>query len=319
MLKKILLTTLLIAIFLPTAVLSQEEDKDNFDPLLTIAPSILDLDVNRKQEIERKISVTNNSGLPIPIKIEVNDYTVDEQGVPDYSEDTSEWSPKDWIKTDPSDLIIKPSEIKEIALSITIPEYAQNGSHFATVFFKPVLPPEYFEKDSAYVIPYIGAVVSLSVKDKDLVTGEDYLEIKEFLKGETENEEKEEFFSKMYNDDVYFHKVTGNIVITNIFNKQVAVHPIDSVTLFPQKVRSLTNILDQDFPFGRYRAELQVSDESEQTFRNLVFWEKPTVWEIVFISIRIILLILLIGVALLVVIKRNNLKKAIVILFSNRK
>lgn len=317
MLKKILTTTLLIAIFLPTVVLAQEEE--SFDPLLTIAPSILNLDVERKEENEETIKVTNNSDFPLPVKVDVNDYTVDENGIPDYSEDLTELSPKSWIKLDPSDLIIEPFETREILLRITIPEYAQNGSHFATVFFKPILPPEYFEKDSAHVIPYIGAIISLNVKDKDLVTGENYLEIKEFSKKEIEDEEKEEFFSKMYNDDVYFHKVTGNIIITNTLNKKASVYPIDSVTLFPQKVRSLTNILDQDLPFGRYRAELQVNDEKEQTFKNLIFWEKPTVWEIVFIIIRITSLILLIGVIILIVLKRNNLKKALLVLFTNKK
>ena len=316
--KKILLTILLIAILLPKAVLAQEEGK--ISPSITIAPSILDLDVEQSEAIEEVIKVTNNSDFALPVKVDVNDYTVDEEGVPDYSLDTTEWSPKGWIELDPADLILEPLASRDITINIAIPEFADPGSHFATILFKPILPPEYFAKDSAHVIPYIGAVIALNVEGEELKAKEDYLEIREFLRGEaSEGEMKEEFYSKLYNDDVYYHKVSGDIVVKNIFNREVAYKSIDGVTLFPQKVRALTSFLDQELPFGRYRAELQISDENEEVIRNIVFWERPTVGEVILLILRIILLIVLISLVVLVILKRKNLKKAFVVLLSNKK
>lgn len=286
-------------------------------PAITIAPSILDLDVERGSELTDDILVTNDSEWALPIKVEVNDYTVDEQGVPDYAEDTSGWSPRTWIKIDPADLILSPSEQREVILTFTIPEYAQHGSHFATVLFKPVLPPEYFEQDSTPVIPYIGAIVSLNVSAEELEEKINYLEIKEFQKGESEDaKSEEEFYSKVYNDDVYYHKVNGQIVIKNIFNKEVATKSIEDVTLFPGKVRSVTSFLDHDLAFGRYKAELYLSDKSTEVSSSLVFWESPTIGEIILIILRIVLILVVIVGVVLLGLKRKNLKRALKTLFS---
>ena len=296
--------------------LSQLRVKD-IAPAITIAPSIFDLDVAREQALTEEILLKNDSDFAMPVKVEVNDYTVDEEGVPDYSEDISDWSPKTWIEVDPSDLILDKFEQRKVTLTITIPEYAQSGSHFATVLFKPVLPPEYFTEDSAHIVPYIGAVVALNVIGEDLEEREGYLEVKEFRKEETK-EEEEEFFSEISNDDVYFHKVSGIIIIRNIFNKEVAVQTIDSITLFPQKTRSLINTLDKELSFGRYKADLQVKDEKERVQRSLVFWESPTLWELIWIILRIVLFLLMTCIIVLLIKKRRNIRKAIGVLVAKK-
>lgn len=315
MFKKILLITILLVSLFPRSIQASEPE----GPSITIAPSILDLDVEKEEEIKEVIKITNNSDFPLPVKVDVHDYTVDENGVPDYSKDPTEWSPIGWIEVDPADLILEPLESRDITLKISIPEFAAPGSHFATVLFKPVLPPEYFTKDSAHVIPYIGAVVSLNVAGEELERKEDYLSVKEFVRGESEESKEEEFYTKIYNDDIYHHKVSGEIVIRNIFNKEAAEKSIDDVTLFPQKVRALTSFLSHDLPFGRYKAELKIGDKKDEVLRSIVFWERPTVGEIIFLILRAILLIGMIGVFILIILKRKNLKKAVMILFARKK
>lgn len=320
MFKKIFITTVLITILLPIGVLAQElQGDEKASPSITIAPSILDLDVSRSQTLEKKISIKNDADIPIPVKVEINDYSQNEYGIPDYSLDSSDWSPKQWLVIEPADFILESYGVREVTVKITIPEYAQPGSHFATILFKPVLPPEYFEADSAHVIPYIGAIVALNVKGEGLEGEKEYLKIQEFVKQETNEEEDEEFFSQVNNDDVYYHKVSGNIVVRNILGKEVAFKSVDEVTIFPKKARSLTSLLEHDLSFGRYKAELHLSDGNEEVVKSITFWEKPTIGEIILIILYASLSLIIMGTSIFVIKNRRNLKKAIKVLFINRK
>lgn len=316
--KLIISVTPVILALLLFASSIQAQDSDS--PSITIAPSILELRGSPTETLEDSISITNNTDVPLPITIEMKDYTVDETGMPDYFEDTSPWSPRDWITIAPLDLIVESGATREIYLSITIPEKAQAGSHIAVIFFKPVLPPDYFDAESAHVIPNIGGIISLDVWTEDSVERDDFLEIQKFVSTVPEEDDENVTFStNLFNDDVYFHRVAGQIRVYNIFDHIVHKERVEGVTLLPEKLRSVTNELSNSLPFGRYRAELVIDEGTPTEERSSTsFWIPPTPVEIA-TGLGIIILIGAIMYVIYLLIKnRKNLRKSLRVLLRKR-
>lgn len=299
MLKRILLTIFTFFLILPMAAKAQN------NPAITIAPSLIELDVEALKEYEETITVTNTSDLIIPVNVEIADYTFDENGVPDYSEDETAWGARTWVKAELEDFILEPGESEDITLNFTIPKLAEPGSHLIAIFFKPVLPPSYFAEQSSHVIPYIGAVASLDVRNDDFISPDNYLEINEFNSNKTPVDIN--FDSNVTNNDVYFHRVEGVVTLTNLFNNTVKEIPIDRTTILPKNSRNLKQILSERIFPGRYKVDIQITDMNEEVSDSTVLWVYPTILEI-FLGLVVL------SVITFLIIKRKNISKAIKVL-----
>lgn len=284
---------------------------ENISNSVTIYPSIIDLDVNLKEVINKTVSFKNDLNFPLPVKAEISDYTIDEYGIPDFNSNNYEWNPRDWISASPSDFIVDALSIKEINIAITIPENANNGSHFAVMLFKPVMPPQYFEEESLHIIPYIGGLIILNVIQGDYSAKKDIIKIQEFNVNEITSNRQVEFTENIKNEDVYYHKINREIKIINIFNKEVGNISIPDTTIFPLKNRILNDNFESKLLFGRYKAVLLIEAYNEVISETTYFWIFPNFTIIFFSFIIFIVLVLLI-------LKRKNLSKALKVLILNK-
>ena len=288
---------ILASLLLPLTSHAQENDGAP-PPALTIAPSIIELEVKPGEKYEEVLYVTNGTSSPLPVTTDFKDYTMDEEGMPVYFEDTSGWSPRDWITVEPPDFILRDNERHEIILDVNVPEKAKSGSHIAALFFQPVLPEDYFEAESAHIIPYIGAVIALNVRNGEEEKRTDYLEIQEFAPVQEEDSDVLSFSTKLFNDDVYFHRVGGSIEIYNIFDDNVHSELVGDITLLPEKLRSIEKELSEKLSFGKYRAELVLGESGSNTKTRIAeFWIPPTLAQM---AIMIGIFALVIGVTVFV-------------------
>jgi len=288
-------------------VSAQDENVSNS---VTIYPSIIELNVNPAQVIDETIYLRNDFDFPLPFKAEISDYTIDEYGVPDFYVD-NEWSPRDWISASPSDFIVDALNTEEVNVAITIPEKANNGSHFAVMLFKPVMPPQYFEEESSHIIPYIGGLIILNVIQGDYNAKKDIIKIQEFNVNKITSNRQVEFTENIKNEDVYYHKINREIKIINIFNKEVGNISIPDTTIFPLKNRILNDNFESKLLFGRYKAVLLIEAYNEVISETTYFWIFPNFIILFFSFIILIILVLLI-------LKRKNLSKALKVLILNK-
>lgn len=320
---RILIVTVLTAAFLVRPLFTSAQDpgeETTYQPSLTIYPSIIDLDVTPGKQLKESITIENNTVEPIPVTIEVLNYSTDQFGYPSYTDDPVEgWSPISWITVEPTDLIVEPANPREISLSIHIHEEARSGSHLGTIMFKPVLPPDYFTPHSAHVIPYIGSIIALNVRTGEEESVTDFINIKQFT-ADTETEEEIDvgYTALIENKDVYYHRVTGNIDVFNIFNKLVLQKEVDSTTILPEKESYITGTLAEELSFGRYRAEFTIREENAIDTEIVEFWVSPTILEIIQIVFVLVLMIATFGFIYLLIFRRENVKKSLKVIFPGK-
>ena|GEM_PF-5553601 len=277
--KTIILLTIQVIVLLSVTQNSLGQDpfeEEKISPALTIAPSILDLDVEAEQTIEKTIAITNSSDFSMPVQVEIMDYSVDDQGFPTYVDDPTDWSPKSWILPEPKDFILKAHEKREITIIISVPSKALAGSHFASIIFKPVLPPEYYQPHSSHIIPYIGAVMALNVISDKNQPKADFLEVIKFSPYKNLQSNPIGFEASFENTDVYYHKVEGEVYVENILGHQVSKIQIDNRTMLPKKSFVDMLELEDDLSFGRYNARLIIGDDQNPEVKYTSFWVLPS-------------------------------------------
>lgn len=305
--RYITIITMLALLGLGGRVIAQEGET----PSLTLYPSIIEVETAPEEIISNVITVRNNSNLIVPVQIEVSDYSIDSQGVPTYISNSPQWSPKDWITVEPSDIILEPKEKREIEVIISVPETALGGSHFAAILFKPIMPPDYFETQSTHIIPYIGAVIGINVETDEVVSSTDFLVVEDFNQSIDEELEEVLFTTTLHNDDVYYHKIEGDITVSNLFDNIVVKEDVEGVTLFPESSWEIENTYGSRLPFGKYTAVLSVSGEGDWASETVTFWVKPTILEVFIMVFILIGAILAISAIVVLIKKRKNVVKAV--------
>ena len=265
----------LALVFLPFFIRGEGEIK------ISVAPEIFELEVKRGEIFENKMKVLNSSQVPVPIETTVTNFGAQEEsGVINFyeepakreGEDDISYNPRKWIKIENPNFILDAGETEEIRFSVSIPENAEPGGHYAVILFEPKLPSFYFEKGTIRAIPKIGVLFLFSVKVEGLMSAETPLTIVEFaipekfhLKG-LENflfkivqAAKEEKFTivetshlpftlSIKNNDIYHQKPEGKLVILKGNGKIVGETEIKETTILPGKIRKFPVEFKPDLP-----------------------------------------------------------------------
>ena len=108
---------------------------------ITVSPPKHEFNVDPGASISDVISITNGDAADLVLETSVADFIAEgEAGKPSFveQEDESAFSMSAWVSF-PSGLIVVPAGEKiEVPFSIAVPEDAEAGGHFGTVFFSPV-------------------------------------------------------------------------------------------------------------------------------------------------------------------------------------
>ena len=280
-------------------------------PRLSISPHTFELDVFRGETIEKKIKITNKSEVALPIAVKLVDFTArDEMGGTTFDgtiQDPS-ISSRQWFEMENPNFILDAGETEEVNFTVSVPENAEPGGHYSVMLFEPQLPSFYFEEDQPRVIPVIGSLFLFSVKVFSLDPQvKQKLEVVEFSVPQEERlialenltsafignivqaadkvtitkKSPSNFILRIKNNDIYHIRPFGQVLIFNIFGKQIGETEIPQTTILPGKIRqfpiqfspeipkylkwlpeSISNFLAQNFFFGKYQAKLEIESQS---------------------------------------------------------
>lgn len=320
--KLLILLLFIIGLIFPCLADSQQEPTSLG---LSVNPQIFELDVFPGEIINQKITVGNLSDAVLPVAVKVVNFTA-----ADYSgemlfeeilEDPAVASKK-WFEIEPPDFILDIGEKRAVSFSISVPEDAVPGGHYSVILFEPQLPSYYFKPGQPRMIPVVGVLFLISVRVLALepISPENLVEIVEFRipreqriqnlervlanvsqiippvqAAETNIVERtpSSFVLSIRNNDIYHHKLSGQLLIYNTFGKRVGEIEIKKTTILPGKIRqfpvnfpsevptklkwlpaSIVNFLVQNTSLGRYRAVLELGEEKSkiEVSQALTFW-----------------------------------------------
>ena len=283
-------------IFVFLFILIGVAEAKNISPRLSVSPHTFDLGVLPGEVITEKIKITNKSEVALPILARTVDFTArDEVGGMSFdalSQDIS-FASRKWIKIENPNFILEPSETEKINFTISIPENAEPGGHYAVMLFEPKLTSFYFEEGQPRAIPIIGVLFLFSVKtftlDQEV---EQKLEVVEFSVPKKERlvaienlvsaaiggvaqaatevtitkKSPQNFILRIKNNDIYHIKPFGKVLIYNVFGKKVGEAEIPQRTILPGKIRQFPIEFSPETPGYLKRLPASISNFLAQNF-----------------------------------------------------
>lgn len=258
-----------------------------------------------------ELKITNVSGVDKDYFIYKRDIKgVEDGGVPVFSEEGAEhtgYEMSDWIdlKTEPIHVIA--GETITFPLTISIPDSASPGSHFAGVFIS--LEPPKLRENGAGVGYEVATIISLRISG-DVI---DDARIRSFSTDKLFYSEKNvKFVAKVENQGNILIRPRGPLTITSMLGGRPETILVNDelAGVFPGTVRELNfDWSDDSIGFGRYEAVLALGYDGEEGQKtidaSLVFWVFP---------LKIILPILIGFVSILVIgyaLTRYYIKQAV--------
>jgi len=292
---------------------------------LSVSPQIFELDAFLGDSIENNIEIENTSAVAMPMNVRVVNFSAEENSGEMFFDETLE--SREWLKIDSPNFILEPGERKNINFSLDIPDNAEPGGHYLVVLFEPQLPSFYFKEQQTRSIPIIGVLVMASIKSLSLeaVDIDKQIEIVEFTippEQRMQNLEKvlasminlipsasaesinivdktpSSFLLSIKNNDIFHHKLEGDLIVYNIFGKKIGETKIARTTILPSKTRQfpveiepqmpthlkwlpaeISSFLTNNTSLGKYKAELVLSVDNLKDGRRLSvltgFWAFP--------------------------------------------
>lgn len=259
---------------------------------LEISPPVVELQADPGQTVTTSISIRNVTKGPLIVKAKTDDFGAgaDETGQPQLLLDTdgqSRFSLKYWVGA-VADLTLAAGELKKNQVTIKVPKNAEPGGHFGVVRFTAV-PPD-LEGTGVALSASVGTLVLVRVSGSI----SDKLALEEFSTGRIKGEfqdvgsvtTKTSFFEygpvgfvvRLKNEGSVHEKPKGNIVVKNMFGKQVADIEVNGKggNVLPDSVRRFEQQLASKQLFGRYTAKLELSYASDQKLTSTkTFWVIP--------------------------------------------
>lgn len=131
-------------VFLQTATASAQSSGNSGGQALEIGPPVMNLSADPGETIKTKISLRDISSTSLIVQGTVNDFVAGgEDGTPKILLEEGETSPysfKKWV-TPLSQLTLKPKQIKDLPITISVPSNASPGGYYGVIRFTAT-PPE---------------------------------------------------------------------------------------------------------------------------------------------------------------------------------
>lgn len=208
-----------------------------------------------------------------------NIISIDDQQHPVYSstEGDFQYELASWITYTESQLSLLPGETSMLHFKVSIPADASPGSHMAGVFLSS--KPASDVKGGSAIALDVGSIIHFQIAGEIVQD----TRIREFFSEKTVyGAPGASFTINVENLGNILSRPRGNIEITNMLGKKVALLPVneDVFGIFPKKSRQFTATwAPEDMHFGRFEAIVALSIEGPQgnqtISRVLQFWVLP--------------------------------------------
>ena len=223
----------------------------------TVSPALIELTVPAGTIREFSLTVhTNLEGRKEGrLRAYVTDFGLKRDGsIEFFRPGSSKRSAAPWVEIEPSRLVMKPQDRKEIKVKVTVPGRA-SGGYYAAVMVElvPEIPPE-------AVMGVIGSWRMASIVELTVAgwkTPRAKISISE-LKIEPSSEGRGLTFTTTIENKGNVHaRGEGNLAVTTKEGRRIAELPLKAGrgTIFPESVRDFRAVLERELPPGEYLAD----------------------------------------------------------------
>lgn len=266
---------------------------------VTISPPLLELEVDRGEEVTKTITVTNPLNKRITIYPVAYDFKASgETGEPTFmlpgeDNNSKSYSLAEWITFSKNVLVLESNEVEKFSYKINVPENGEPGGHYGVVFFKSN-PPE-LEKDANQVAitSMVGSLVLVKVPGAIVEKGI----IESFTGPRYTMKAPVNFVTRISNIGNIHFMPRGDIKIVNSITGESFFAKFNETDgrVLPNSTRKYETNWDKKGAFGRYVATLDLKyGESEKPLTSrIVFWVIP-IWLIIVAAAIILIIIVLI-------------------------
>ncbi|HEX5456374.1 MAG TPA: hypothetical protein VFW77_03330 [Candidatus Saccharimonadales bacterium] len=272
-----------------STVLAANNSAPGTGQALEIAPPLENISGNPGQTIVLHIKLRDVAKTDLVVSGEINDFVANgEDGTPKIILDRNSDSPysiRKWIGPLPT-FTLQPKHIKDLQITINIPQDASPGGHYGVIRFTGT-PPK-LKGTGVSLSASLGTLVLLRVNGP---VKED-LSIQEFSTTQDDKKRKLfeappiDFVEKIVNSGNIHEEPTGHITVKNMFGKTIAGLNVNLPprNILPASTRKFSQPLDKTVLggrrlFGRYTADLQLAYGSGKdrkiVNRQISFWVIP--------------------------------------------
>lgn len=278
---------------------------------ISISPLSFELTANPGDTLINEIRVSNKNDSPMPIKIEVEDFTATGEtgGVVINEEGNETYSLAKWIKTYPENAILEPNERRTIIFEITVPINGEAGGHYGSVIASVGGNGDPNSEGGS------GSAVSMKVASLILlnVSGEvtEDIDVFDFNAPEFQEYGPVPFEIRFKNKGTVHVKPRGFITITDIFGNKVKDLEFPSKNVLPGSMRKIEAEWDGGLLIGKYTAMIVgVYGDSNEPFVSNVITFTVFPWKMVLgVSVAVLFILTLLFLS------RRRLRLAAKILF----
>lgn len=256
--RSFLLCLLLLVgpLLLPVATMAQNNAAG-----IGISPAVIEKLGNPNEVITETVNVKNLSQSQQTYYIFTRDIIgVEGNGTPIFASDGQEktgYEMSEWISLGTTEVTLEPDQETPVSVTITVPEFATPGSHFAGIFVS--MDPPKLRSIGASVAYQVANIVSIRVAG-DVV---EKATIRQFATGNYfYGQPTIDFEARVENNGSTLIRPIGPLEIDNMFGKQVAslIFNESQGAIFPKATRNFSLTWNGDGPgFGRYEARLTLA------------------------------------------------------------
>lgn len=284
--KKLIFIYISILFFLLPFLCRAEREKIG----LSVDQSIFSFNLYPGEEQEFALKIKNITGEKQRIKINLKDFSVDDNNKVSLLNDRNElFGMKDWIILENEDVwLMEGGEEKLIKFTIKVPGDASVGSHYSAVLFN-ILPEIDFNNFQKPIIGgEIGTYIFLNIGGEISGNGA----IKDFFSPKII--EKETNFKIIFKNEGNIHYVPyGEIKIKNLLNRKNENYKLSKHFVFPGKSYTFEHKWQAPSAFGIYTAEAFFIDQAGRSLseKRLIFGRYFIIIAILAVISAIIILI----------------------------
>jgi len=288
--RNLLTTSFILPLILlfPSPLFAQESST-------TVVPPRLELRANPGETLDADLKVINNTDKVQYYSVAIDDFIVsDNKGtpIPVSSAISGRWSLKSWISA-PEFVPVDPDQAQIVKISITVPQNAYPGGHYAMITYQPNadIKPGDLKKTASLIGHRTGTLIYITVNG----TIKQEALVKSFTAPKFTEMGPVTFTGLIENQSETHIAPTGSITIKNFLNQQVATIPVEMGNIFPEVSREFTSDWAQKWGYGRYQADLNLAYGTAGGYltATIFFWLFP---------IRLLISVLTIIISILVII-----------------
>jgi len=254
---------------------------------LSVSPTLFEMSANPSQKWSSNIRVINTNSFPLKVYVNaVNFEPSGESGQgtmrPVLEAETEGLTLAEWITLPPEEVVIPAEQTVSVPFSITVPEGASPGGHFAAILVGTRSLTDTDAPAQVQTSQIVTSLVFLTVAGDIIERGS----IRDFTTDKSVSESlSASFYLRFENSGNVHLRPQGDIVIKNMWGKERGVIPINKASQFgnvlPESIRKYNFEWTGDFTFGdigRYTAVATIGygDSTKQFVSSKTsFWVIP--------------------------------------------